>query len=206
MLNKKNISIGVLILFHCVGIGGVLFGDAEQFLRLTPLNLLLTLLIVLANQIDWSRWWVLAITYGVGFLIEVIGVNTGFPFGAYVYGPVLGPQLWNTPYLIGVNWLILLYGANAIAKKFSWAPWATALTAAGLMVLLDFLIEPVAIAFDFWSWTEGIPPIENYIGWFGTAALLSMLWQYSRLQLNTGVAFAVYAVELAFFGILNLFI
>ena len=206
MLSRKNISIAVLIIFHSVGIGGVLLGDPDQFLRLTPLNLLLTLLIILANHIDWSRWWVLLVTYVVGFLVEVIGVNTGFPFGEYSYGPVLGPQLWSTPYMIGVNWLILLYGSNAIAKKFAWAPWANALTAAGLMVILDFMIEPVAIEYDFWSWTLGDPPLENYLGWLGTAALLSLLWQYSRMQLNTGVAFAVYAVELAFFGILNLFI
>ncbi|MEQ9187774.1 MAG: carotenoid biosynthesis protein [Cryomorphaceae bacterium] len=204
MASKHNISIAVLIVFHAVGIGGILYGDAATFLRLTPLNLLLTFGIICLNHLDWKRAWIFILTYFVGFGVEVLGVQTGVPFGNYAYGPVLGPKLWSTPLLIGVNWIILLYGANALARKFAMTPWAQALVAAGLMVLLDYLIEPVAIRFDFWSWENGVPPLSNYLGWFGTALTLSLVWQYARFRLNTSVAMAVYAVELAFFGTVNL--
>ncbi|NQV52353.1 MAG: carotenoid biosynthesis protein [Flavobacteriales bacterium] len=204
MKSRQNISIAVLIIFHGVGIGGILLGDPDQFLQLTPINLLLTLAIVLFNHVDWQRAWILWLTMGLGFLIEVMGVHTGFPFGTYSYGEVLGIKLWSTPLIIGVNWLILLYGANAMAKKFAMTPWAQALVAAGLMVVLDYLIEPVAIRFDLWSWEGGVPPLMNYMGWFGSALLLSLLWQYGKLRLNTTIATAVYATELIFFGVVNL--
>ncbi len=204
MWTRLNISIAVLIIFHVVGIGGILLGDPASFLRLTPLNLLLTLLLILFNHLDWKKAWILGLTFIIGFLMEVVGVNTGVPFGVYSYGPVLGPKLWETPWIIGVNWLILLYGANAIARRFAMTPRAQALTAAGLMVVLDYLIEPVAIRFDFWTWEAGTPPLMNYIGWFATACGLSLVWQYGRIQLNTRMAYAVYATELIFFGIVNL--
>lgn len=204
MWTRLNISIGILIVFHLVGIGGILLGDPEEFLKLTPLNLLLTLLLVLFNHLDWKKAWIFIVTYVVGFFIEVVGVNTGFPFGIYAYGSVLGPKWLDTPWLIGVNWLILLYGSNAIAKRIAMTAWARALIAAGLMVLLDYLIEPVAIQYDFWTWKGGSPPFVNYVGWFATAAGLSVLWQYADIRLNTRMAYAVYAVELAFFGIVNL--
>ena len=101
--NKINISIAVLIIFHMVGIGGVLLANPIEFLRLTPLNLLLTLVIILVNQQQWKFAWVFVVTYLVGFFVEVLGVNTGFPFGEYEYGSVLGPKVFETPLMIGLN-------------------------------------------------------------------------------------------------------
>ena len=94
--NKINISIAVLIIFHMVGIGGVLLANPIEFLRLTPLNLLLTLVIILINHQEWKFVWVFVVTYLVGFFVEVLGVNTGFPFGEYEYGSVLGPKVFET--------------------------------------------------------------------------------------------------------------
>mgnify|MGYP000152976856 CR=1 FL=1 len=203
-LTKTTISIAILIIFHLVGIGGVLLGDANEFLKLTPLNLLLTLAIVLFNHTDWKKYWVFIGTYLVGFGVEVLGVNTGFPFGEYAYGSVLGPKLFATPLMIGVNWLILLYASNSIAKNIGLTAITKALVAAALMVVLDFFIEPVAIKFGFWTWQEAIPPLENYMAWFAIAFLLSLTWQLSKMELNKKIAIAVYAVEFGFFAILNL--
>ena len=66
-----------------------MLGDSQEFLSLTPLNLLLTLLIILINHNDWKNWWIFLLSYLAGLGIEIIGVNTGWPFGEYVYGPVL---------------------------------------------------------------------------------------------------------------------
>jgi putative membrane protein len=202
--NKTHISIAVLIIFHLVGIGGILLGDPDSFLRLTPLNLLITFSAILYAHVDWKSWWIIPITWASGFAVEVIGVNTGFPFGAYVYEHVLGWQWINTPLIIGINWFILLYGSIAIARRLGLGNITTALVAGALMVFLDYFIEPVAIRFDFWEWTDGHPPLENYIAWFVIASLLAYLWQRVRWQLNTRVGIAVYATQLVFFGILNL--
>ncbi|MEX2596645.1 MAG: carotenoid biosynthesis protein [Salibacteraceae bacterium] len=202
--SKANISIVVLIIFHVVGIGGILFGDASSFLHLTPLNSLLTLAIILFNHIDWKNAWVFAATFIVGFSIEVIGVNFGWPFGEYVYGDVLGWKVFQTPLIIGVNWLILLYASIALARRFSLSQITTALLAAAIMVVLDYLIEPVAIRFNFWTWKSYTPPLTNYLAWFGISALLAFIWERSKIRLNTKIALAVYAIEIGFFGMLNL--
>jgi len=204
VLTKTNISVAVLIIFHLVGIGGVVFGDAQEFLQLTPLNLLLTALIIGINDAQNRFSWVFLVTYLLGFAIEVLGVNTGFPFGNYAYGSALGIKLLNTPLIIGLNWLILLYSTNAIAVRFGQTVVTKALVSAALMVTLDYLIEPVAISYDFWTWENGLPPFSNYAAWFIVAFIISAIWQMSRIKLNTRIAWAVYAVELFFFGILNL--
>jgi uncharacterized membrane protein len=204
VLTKTNISVAVLIIFHLVGIGGVVFGDAQEFLQLTPLNLLLTALIIGINDAQNRFSKVFLVTYLLGFAIEVLGVNTGFPFGNYAYGSALGIKLLNTPLIIGLNWLILLYSTNAIAVRFGQTVVTKALVSAALMVTLDYLIEPVAISYDFWTWENGLPPFSNYAAWFIVAFIISAIWQMSRIKLNTRIAWAVYAVELFFFGILNL--
>lgn len=187
-----------------MGIGGVVFGDAQEFLQLTPLNLLLTALIIGINDAQNRFSKVFLVTYLLGFAIEVLGVNTGFPFGNYAYGSALGIKLLNTPLIIGLNWLILLYSTNAIAVRFGQTVVTKALVSAALMVTLDYLIEPVAISYDFWTWENGLPPFSNYAAWFIVAFIISAIWQMSRIKLNTRIAWAVYAVELFFFGILNL--
>lgn len=204
MLNKTNISIAVLIIFHLVGIGGVVLGDAQEFLRLTPLNLLLTAAIIGLNHPKRKFSWVFPATYFIGFFVEVVGVNTGFPFGQYSYGEALGIKVFNTPLIIGMNWLILLYATNAIAGKFGQTIVTKSLFSAAFMVMLDYLIEPVAITYDFWTWEEAVPPFSNYAAWFVIAFGISTIWQMADMKLNTRIAIAVYGVEFFFFGILNL--
>lgn len=202
--SKTDIAIVILIIFHLVGLGGVIFGEASSFLTLTPLNLLLTFGLIIWTQVDWSSWWIIPLTWFLGYGVEVIGVNTGFPFGNYIYEYVLGWQVFNTPLIIGINWFILLYGAVAIARRLSLSDINTSLVAGGLMVILDYFIEPVAIRFNFWEWEATNPPIQNYLAWFFIAAILAFIWQRSRWQLNTKMAVAVYATQMLFFGVLNL--
>jgi len=204
LFSKVNISIAVLIIFHLVGIGGVVFGDAQEFLMLTPLNLLLTALLIAINHPKGHFSWVFIFTYLAGYIVELIGVNTGFPFGNYVYGEALGYKLFETPLMIGVNWLILLYATNAIAQKFEQTAITGALFSAAFMVILDYIIEPVAITYDFWTWTSGVPPFSNYAAWFVIAFALSFIWQLNKMKLNTQMAIAVYGIEILFFGVLNL--
>jgi putative membrane protein len=202
---KTNISILILVIFYAVGIMGVLFLDASSFLTLTPLNLLLTLAVIVFNHKDWKHSWIFVFTYILGFLVEVLGVNTGFPFGIYRYGEVLGPKLFNTPLMIGVNWLMLLYACNFISSRFGLTLITKALGAAFLMVVLDYAIEPVAIKYDFWTWQDAQPPMANYISWFIIAFLLSLPWQWTKISLNKDISFAVYTLQLVFFLTLNLF-
>ncbi|MBK7882949.1 MAG: carotenoid biosynthesis protein [Chitinophagaceae bacterium] len=44
----------------------------------------------------------------IGIAVEIIGVKTGFLFGNYSYGIVLGPKIQSVPILIGINWFIII--------------------------------------------------------------------------------------------------
>ncbi|MCB0643847.1 MAG: carotenoid biosynthesis protein, partial [Phaeodactylibacter sp.] len=170
----------VLTIFYLVGIVGILGKLHPDFILLTPFNLLLSLFLMLAHHENWSRgfWLWLGITFLVGFFAEVLGVNYGLIFGSYSYGPVLGWKVFKTPLLIGVNWIILSYGSAVLTQEL--LPrvqfWWQAIVAALLMVLLDLLIEPVAIQYDFWQWEGNQIPLQNYLGWFFVALLLQLLW------------------------------
>ena len=76
-----------------------------------------------------------------------------------------------------------------------------------LMVGLDFLIEPVAISLDFWSWEYDIIPLQNYIGWFVIAFILQLIFLnvLDKAEKNI-VAVSLFGWQIMFFGVLNLFL
>ena len=107
-ISTENRWIGLLLLFHFFGLLGMSFAAYKNlFLTLTPLNLLLTLLVFFKLNKDFSTKFIMLslLIFLIGFSVEAIGVATGVLFGNYTYGGVFGYKLFETPILIGVNWL-----------------------------------------------------------------------------------------------------
>ncbi|MBC5775685.1 carotenoid biosynthesis protein [Pontibacter sp. KCTC 32443] len=196
------VALAVLIIFHAVGFWGLLFsGRPMYFQELTPLNLLLTNMLLFSLHRNWNAHFILFATViaVTGFLAEVIGVHTGLLFGQYRYGAALGIKLWEVPLLIGLNWLMLTYSTGTIAAKFNVNPWAKALISSALMVLLDFFLEPVAMHFDFWNWQGNVIPFSNYIGWLLLAFLMQLYFHFTAIYKHNRLAPVVYLVQLLFF-------
>ena len=196
------LALAVLVIFHGVGLWGLLLsGDPAYFQQLTPMNLLLTNALLFGFHRHWNGDFVLfaAVVFTVGFLSEVIGVHTGLLFGDYSYGAALGAKLWEVPLLIGLNWLMLVYTTGHISNYIGLHWVAKALVGAGLMVLLDYFIEPVAMQYDFWSWSGNHIPASNFIGWFGVALLLQLYFQRANIFKHNKLAPYVYLVQLLFF-------
>lgn len=196
------LALAVLVIFHGVGLWGLLLsGNPAYFQQLTPMNLLLTNVLLFGFHRHWNGAFVLfaAVVFAVGFLSEVVGVHTGLLFGDYSYGAALGAKLWEVPLLIGLNWLMLVYTTGHISN-YTGLPWlAKALVGAGLMVLLDYFIEPVAMRYDFWGWEGSHIPLSNFIGWFGVALLLQLYFQRANIFKQNRLAPYVYLVQLVFF-------
>ena len=53
----------------------------------------------------------------VGMVAEMLGVNFGYIFGSYQYGEALGWKLFGVPLLLGANWTILTVCSAAIAAQ-----------------------------------------------------------------------------------------
>jgi len=58
-----------------------------------------------------------AFSFLVGMGVEMIGVNTGHLFGIYQYGVKMGAKFNGVPWLIGLNWFILMFCCGIVMTK-----------------------------------------------------------------------------------------
>jgi len=125
----------------------------------------------------------------LAFVVEFAGVRTGWPFGAYRYTGVLFPALFGAvPLAVVFAWLLVMLTAYPIAglllsrqsKRGGWL--SRALLAALLAVVLDLLIEPVAVHVEgYWVWRGGGlssgsyygVPASNFVAWFVVALVMA---------------------------------
>jgi len=179
----------VVTLMYMAGTIGLLLPFTQPYFKIaTSFNLWVSLILLLLFHKDFNKSFIITIIiiFLMGFFVEVLGVHTGRIFGKYWYGQTLGTKIFDVPLVIGANWLLLIYCSSVfIANVFEMLkkylptdlileyPFLKALFASILMVLLDFLIEPVAIRLDFWHWEFEQIPILNFKAWFLIAFILS---------------------------------
>lgn len=208
LLNKGHRTATLLLAaFFAVGVAGLSIPATRTlFTVLTPFSLLLSLALLLAFHAGWSlRFILLGLKImTAGFLVEVVGVQTGLVFGSYSYGDTLGIKVEQTPLIIGVNWFMLIYCVSVITGHFR-LPYLARITAgAALMVIYDLALEPSAIRLDMWTWTDGTVPFHNYIAWFVISLVFLAYWEVVRRPFSNRMALPVFTTQLLFFVVLNL--
>lgn len=209
LLNKfsrESVLISVLVIFHLVGLIGLqLSAFREQFLALSFANLMLSFVVLLLSRKSKKMLFLgfLGMCFITGMVAEWIGIHTGLLFGDYQYGENLGVKLYGVPLIIGINWGVLSVCSCSLAYFLNVPIWLKAFVSAGLMTLLDFLIEPVAIVSDYWTWNSPEIPLYNYFCWFIIS--LPLHWMYFKLGLSekNKTAVALFFILVAFFGVLN---
>jgi len=205
---SEKVGFGIVSILHLVGFIGIGLAVAPEMIWLTPLNLLISLAVALYfDQNNNSSLFQFAVlSFLIGYGIEVVGIQTGKIFGSYQYGDILGPKLWDTPLMIGINWVLLCYCAgysiNALAPKLN--NILKAAIAASMLVILDFIIEPIAIQWDMWTWSAKDIPLQNYIAWWIIGFIMMNLFYYFLEKRANKVAVAVFIIQFLFFGLLNL--
>ena len=201
--NRKLImAIGWLWLVHLSGIIGISLGYIDFFISKTPFNLLLgfVLLISIFPLSNMKKGILTLVFFGIGMLVEWIGVHNAFLFGSYYYGNNLGPMLDGVPWLIGINWAMLVIITGAIANQHFKSVPLKILVGAGLMLLLDFFMEVPAPVFDFWIWRDGAAPLQNFITWFAIATFLHLIFQRFEMKGNYLFSKHLYLCQLVFFA------
>ncbi len=205
LLTPVGPSAIVIVLTYLVGIVGLSWPVSRGlFLALTPVHLLLTLVLLLTAQRPGRTWALWSAVVVLGYAVEVVGVRTGAIFGSYAYGPVLGSHVLDTPPLIGANWLLLVASASAVAVSWGLRGFTCSLVVALLLVALDALMEPVAVAMGMWHWLGGAIPLQNYIGWFGLAFILAELYRRALPDVQNPLAGLLLACQVLFFVVLRL--
>jgi putative membrane protein len=208
----KNISVEnrwifLLLLFYFFGLLGMSFVQfRDLFLTFTPLNLLITIAVFYKVNNNFSKRFLILslLVFLIGFSVEALGVATGVLFGSYAYGAPFGFKLFNTPLLIGVNWLFLAFSAHGVVQSFTKKALWLILLPAVLMTSLDVLVEPVAMKLDFWSWKNDLIPIQNYVMWFVTSLFIHTIIYFYRPKINAKVSFYILGAQIVFFGVLGL--
>ncbi|MDB0011848.1 carotenoid biosynthesis protein [Crocinitomicaceae bacterium] len=202
-LNK--VLTAILIFFLSIGLIGFFTPFEAWFKSLSFQNLLLTFLLVSISFKSIFKQYALTLAtiFTIGFICEVIGVNKGWIFGNYTYTENLGLSLFKVPLIIGINWAILTMGAWQIVRKIKVNNYSKILLGALLMVVFDFIMEPVAIQLNFWNWENNVIPVFNYLSWF-SISIITMCFCLKNLNTNKGIVKQVFIVQLAFFLILNI--
>ncbi len=212
-LNKQLVAIVILAILYTVGIVGTLF-YSDSLLALTPINLLVGAALVFLNHKSLNTNFVIytLVIFIAGFLVELLGINTGKIFGQYFYGNNLGVMLWDVPLVIGLNWLVLSYATMCLVQPLSvkisvkWQPFVLAFISALGMVMVDALIEPLCQRLDFWYWRGSIAPLENYTAWFMFSFAFNFLGFKLNVAENNQVAKAILLAQVVFFTSLNIWL
>jgi len=205
---KQKKLTELIITFNLVGmIGFIIPATQHIFMALVPWHLLLMGIFILLSheQFDKRIPVLFIIIYTATFFAEWIGVHTHLLFGRYAYGLTMGRKLWNVPLIMGVTWFLLIYSAGVMMQ---WSGVRNILLrviiGAVTLVLLDMLIEPVAMRFDYWQWARGIVPVKNYRDWFAVSAVILFLFEAFRFKKQSLVGPVLLLMQFVFFGVLNL--
>ena len=196
----------LLIVFFTVGITGfTLPVTSDFFIHLTPLALLLSALaLALFHRTVRGKNILISffLIFVTGFIVEVAGVKSGLIFGNYSYGRGLGIKLLETPLLIGLNWLFLVYCTVIITDTLRVNNILKLLSASLLMVFYDLILEQMAPLLDMWSFEGDPAPVRNYISWFILSLLFHILIRIFGIKWENHIAAFVFFLQLVFFMIL----
>lgn len=182
-----------------------MFSIPDNLMGLSGANILLCFILVFLSSSNWSKEFFLFLIIATGgFLLEGIGVNTGLLFGNYEYGQELGYKLLGVPIVLGFNWYCVVAASAHLVTKVLKNKSLTerALWTGLLCTFLDYLIEPVAMHFDFWDWQNGIIPLYNYISWFIISTVFGVIYLYNVKDFNR-TAMLLFFTWVIFFFILN---
>jgi putative membrane protein len=113
------------------------------------------------------------------YVIEYVGVTTGWPYGEFHYTVDLGPTLGGVPLALPVFFIplvvngyllcLLLLGdrAGRVAVRLP--------VIVAAVVGMDLVLDPGAVALGFWTYADGGAfygvPRSNFLGWVGSATV-----------------------------------
>lgn len=225
-ISRYQLATAIAVIFHVVGLAGILGTTSANFASLTPLNLLLMagLLVYTQRQINLPFLFFFLSCYLIGMAVEIIGTSSGWLFGNYSYGSVLGPSVQSVPWIIGVNWFIIVYCCGVsiqgllsrltrkLSEETGLPPKAiqtlsVVVDGATLAVFFDWLIEPVAVKLGYWTWHgDGEIPLYNYVCWFVVSAIMLMFFRLLPFDKGNKFAVNLLLIQAMFFLLLRTFL
>lgn len=184
LIGATAFSIGGMLLMRFSPAAVAAAGPLLPWLMKVPTWLYMaalpTLVFLTMREATGWRRGVAVLLWGsaVGLAAELLGTTTGWPFGAYAYGDLLGAKiLGHVPVSIPPSWYAMGLVSFALAGAVTASPALRIVTGAAYMVLWDVALDPaMSYGFPAWVWqVEGQfygMPLLNLAGWFVTAAVI----------------------------------
>ena len=189
-------------------------------LLLRPYVFLFLVVFLAAAVRDIGRWRTalfLAWVWPLAFLAEFASTRIGIPFGLYHYtGTTRGQELFiaDVPFFDSLSFTFLAYASFCLARVVArrWSALPLAVLSGALMMMLDVVIDPVAVRGDRWFlgrifwYPDGGPyfgvPLSNFVGWWvvGAAGVGGYLWLAGKAAIGRKPApgIALYYAVLVF--------
>jgi len=196
-----------LMSYYIIGFAGFVIGPSYVIFRqLISFSILLSVILLLLYHKNWTSKFIITsiIIFTFGWLIELIGTKTGFPFGDYYYTRLLVPLIAGVPLILGLNWLFLVYCSFIITSYIPAANTVRALVGALLMTGYDLLLEPFAIHTGMWVWSAEKVPLTNYIAWFVASFIFIRLMYINKPEKQNRLGIFLFIYQAGFFGSLVL--
>jgi putative membrane protein len=67
-----------------------------------------------------------------------------------------------------------------------------------ILTLFDLVMEPVAIALNYWRWDQGSVPIDNYITWFILSSISGYLLVLFNAEKNSSLLVLLFGKSIFF--------
>ena len=208
----RMVSFALVVLYAVGTVGHGFDASLPLMLALTPWFMLLIGLLVVAPSIVAGGWrfalWA-AGAFAFALLAEAASVATGAVYGHCQFGPVLGAKWMGVPLVVVFQWVLVVHGLVCLACRG--LPWSernwrkpAAFLLVGFMAMgIDYLMEPVAIRLEYWSWRDGDVPLQNYGARFAVAMLAAIFHprviRHSRAFGTNGKLAAFFVVAQAVF-------
>lgn len=123
------------------------------------------------RALGWGRGLMLFVVLSIMTIgVEFVGVVTGFPYGSFQYIGNIGYRVFGVvPWTVPFAWLPLLFAAISLADVDQASIVRGSAKAAGLLILMDIVLDPGAVAVGLWKYAyPGLyyeVPWTNFAGW-----------------------------------------
>lgn len=192
----KIILITLSMLFFTIGII-MSYIPADQFVETGSI----IAVVMISLPAFYSMWKIYGgrgiatiIVLGIFALgIETIGIHTGFPYSRFEYIMPFGYRLLgSTPWTVFIAWSPLVIGVFLLTKKYTHSYWKQWFIYISLLLGLDSVLDPGAVARGLWKYTDGgiwfDVPVQNFFGWIVSGTIAYMILRFILKNKNLVIA------------------
>lgn len=189
---RRGISIGSRRFLHIVLALAILVQiayplvdrDALRYITLATVGVGALAMLLHAHYSYGFRYLItyFVVTFLFAILVEQVGVQTGWPFGSYVYDESLGFKIMDVPIIVAFAWIMMAHPVLVAARRVT-RHWIFLYGGAFLMAW-DLFLDPQMVTAGRWTWHftgAHVPfqpeiPLSNAIGWlFAGMGLIAIL-------------------------------